>query len=73
MYNGALSLSAIFFNFLVSLGDIINPILSCDSLPIISLADSVGSPNGRESISIVPPVFSTNSDRQFKCPPAPWS
>jgi hypothetical protein len=38
---------------------------------MISLAESVGSPTGNLSKSINPPVSSTNSDKQFKCPPAP--
>ena len=42
-------------------------------LPTISFALSVGSPIGSLSMSIRPPVASTSSLRQFKCPPAPWS
>ena len=33
--------------------------------------DNVGSPTGKLSKLILPPVSSTNSDKQFKCPPAP--
>ena len=47
------------------------PIRSWDSLPINSFLERVGSPTGNLSVSMVPPVSSTNSDRQFKCPPAP--
>jgi len=39
--------------------------------PLISFAESVGSPMGRRSKSIFPPVSSTSSLKQFKCPPAP--
>ena len=39
-----------------------------DSSP---LADNVGSPTGSLSKSIFPPVSSTSSDRQLRCPPAP--
>ena len=38
-----------------------------------SFDDNVLSPIGRASMFILPPVASTNSERAFKCPPAPWS
>ena len=72
-YIGERSLSAIRCKVSISFWPITKPILSCDSLPMISLADRVGSPTGNLSKSISPPVSSTNSDRQFKWPPAPWS
>ena len=72
-YMGARSLSAIFLSVSMSFFPITKPIRSCDSLPIISLAESVGSPIGKAFKSILPPVSSTNSDKQFRCPPAPWS
>src|SRR5690606_10910553 len=71
LYIGERSRSATRCNVSRSFLPITNPIRSCDSLPIISLADNVGSPTGNLSKSIKPPVFSTNSDKQFKCPPAP--
>ena len=72
-YSGVLSRSAIFLMVMRSFSPMTNPILSWDSFPIISFADKVGSPTGSASRSIFPPVSSTNSLRQFKCPPAPWS
>ena len=73
MYTGALSLSHILINSSIFSFFIINPILSWDSFPIISLFESVGSPIGKLSNSINPPVSSTSSVKQFKWPPAPWS
>ncbi len=73
MYMGALSLSEIFLRRCVSFSFITNPILSWDSFPAISLSERVGSPTGSLRISISPPDSSTNSDRQLRCPPAPWS
>ena len=49
------------------------PIRSCDSFPIISLDERVGSPIGNLPISIFPPVASTSSLSAFRWPPAPWS
>ena len=70
-YIGERSLSAILPNKAASSFPMTRPIRSCDSLPIISLADRVGSPIGNLSKSILPPVSSTNSERQLRCPPAP--
>ena len=71
VYIGARSRSATRFKVSISSSAITSPIRSCDSLPIISFADSVGSPTGSASRSIKPPVSSTSSDKQFKWPPAP--
>ena len=72
-YIGARSRSAIRLTRSTSFSSISKPIRSWLSLPMISFADKVGSPIGNWLISICPPVASTNSDRQFKWPPAPWS
>ena len=72
-YIGERSRSATFFSFWIFSSPIIKPIRSWLSLPIISLEDRVGSPMGSLSKSILPPVSSTNSLKQFRCPPAPWS
>ena len=73
VYIGERSRSAMLFNVSICFSAITNPIRSWDSLPIISFADRVGSPTGKASKSMCPPVSSTNSLKQFKCPPAPWS
>ena len=70
-YIGERSLSATRLSVSMSFSPITNPIRSWDSLPIISFEESVGSPTGSLSKSIFPPVSSTNSLKQFKCPPAP--
>ena len=72
-YIGARSRSAIVFSWAIAFSGNTKPIRSCDSLPIISLSDKVGSPTGSLSKSILPPVSSISSERQFRCPPAPWS
>ena len=66
VYIGERSLFAIFCKVSECFSAITNPILSCDSFPMISLADNVGSPTGNLSKFILPPVSSTNSDKQFK-------
>ena len=72
-YIGERSRSAIRRTRSTSFSSIRIPIRSWLSFPMISLAESVGSPIGSLLMSMWPPVASTNSERQFKCPPAPWS
>jgi len=72
-YMGARSRRATEVSWSTSLLLITRPIRSCDSLPMISLAERVGSPTGSLLMSMVPPVDSTSSERQLRWPPAPWS
>ena len=72
-YIGARSRSAIRFTRATSSSFINKPMRSWLSFPTISFAERVGSPIGNLLISMCPPVASTNSDKQLRCPPAPWS
>ena len=65
-YIGDRSRFAIFSSISRFFSETINPFLSCDSFPNNSLFERVGSPTGKASRLIKPPVSSTNSDKQFK-------